>query len=209
MMILEHQQARLLARKFLDRCWSLVALGAVMIIVVESMARRPTKSGMRLRIESAATTTNVVSSSSSFDEVTPSSSSISLSSFVSTETTTKTTTTAVVEKKNDDDDDDDRFWMEGVIRPLFVELGGLVICQIVGIPAAVKLGSFLHRIRLQKLLSRFGSGIGSSIPIRFPLWRRIQRTIVRLYKNRQRLSAASDLTHLMGDEEGDNLSHHR
>eukprot|EP00541_Cyclophora_tenuis_P012160 CAMPEP_0116544438 /NCGR_PEP_ID=MMETSP0397-20121206/2116_1 /TAXON_ID=216820 /ORGANISM="Cyclophora tenuis, Strain ECT3854" /LENGTH=202 /DNA_ID=CAMNT_0004068647 /DNA_START=74 /DNA_END=682 /DNA_ORIENTATION=- len=202
MMILEHQQARLLARKFLDRCWSLVALGAVMIIVVESMARRPTKSGMRLRIESAATTTNVVSSSSSFDEVTPSS---SLSSFVST----TTTTTAVVEKKNDDDDDDDRFWMEGVIRPLFVELGGLVICQIVGIPAAVKLGSFLNRIRLQKLLSRFGSGIGSSIPIRFPLWRRIQRTIVRLYKNRQRLSAASDLTHLMGDEEGDNLSHHR
>lgn len=89
--------------------------------------------------------------------------------------------------------------IKGVLQPLVVEAGALAFCQIVGVPVAVKLGAILPRIRVLRSVTTRFSILRRA---RLPLVRRIQKSIARLYKNRQRLSAASDITHLMGDEEG-------
>ena len=86
----------------------------------------------------------------------------------------------------------DLAWLEQhILKPLVVDIGVVMLCHMVGMPAFVQVGGLLQKVRhVVRPLSK----------IKLPLVRRLQKTVSKLYKNRQRMAAASDLTHLIEED---------
>ena len=94
-----------------------------------------------------------------------------------------------------------RDWINAVLKPVLIEVGALVIFQSVGMPFA-KFVMTSHKglpwIRLfsnRFLRHRGGFRLRSPRTIR-----RVLDSAKRIYRRRSRLSAASDFTHVIGDE---------
>jgi hypothetical protein len=95
----------------------------------------------------------------------------------------------------------EKMWSEVIIKPLLLEVGLMIIFQTASVPLArlVIRKGYRHRGWRRFLTKHFWWRRKALTP-RVVL-QRILHSIRRLYKRRSRLSAASDMTHVLGDEE--------
>jgi hypothetical protein len=121
-------------------------------------------------------------------------------------------------------------WVVGLVaKPILLEVGGLLACQLVGIPVLSKAIAtsrrflfplakhtvfrhlFFANTSASRLLLRriIGSSRNARLVLRPRMWlrrarpstwRRLQRTAIKMFKNRSKISAASDLTHVIGND---------
>eukprot|EP00545_Synedropsis_sp_CCMP1620_P005702 CAMPEP_0119015104 /NCGR_PEP_ID=MMETSP1176-20130426/10561_1 /TAXON_ID=265551 /ORGANISM="Synedropsis recta cf, Strain CCMP1620" /LENGTH=237 /DNA_ID=CAMNT_0006968371 /DNA_START=193 /DNA_END=906 /DNA_ORIENTATION=+ len=110
------------------------------------------------------------------------------------------------------------FWMDSVLKPLLLEVGALALFQSVGaIPTLTKLlltSRSVHTkvgwLRLLAGSKNTAAGLlfhkaNKGIKWKSPrMVRRLADSVKRIYKSRSRLSAASDITHVIGDDAADN-----
>lgn len=108
------------------------------------------------------------------------------------------------------------FWMDNILKPLLLEVGALALFQSVGaIPTLTKVlllaSRGVHtkvgwwRLFSNKNTARLLQKVNKGIKWKSP--RMVQRfadSVKRIYKSRSRLSAASDITHVIGDDAADN-----
>jgi hypothetical protein len=97
--------------------------------------------------------------------------------------------------------DVEKMWSEVVLKPLLLEVGLMIIFQSASVPIAKLLihKGYRHRGWRRFLTQHFWWRRKALTPR--VILQRILHSIRRLYKMRSRLSAASDMTHVLGDEE--------
>ena len=115
-------------------------------------------------------------------------------------------------------------WIDLGFEPLLVEVGGIVFCQVIGLPAMrivskvlwrsrrLRWLPHLHKMRLWSEMatrvvqrtSRASSKMATLVVQRTSkasrFLRRVQKTATRLYKKRSRLCIASEYTNLIGND---------
>jgi hypothetical protein len=102
------------------------------------------------------------------------------------------------------DNDNLHYWMNNIVKPILIEVGALALFQSMGaLPMLTKL--FLSSRRSSKLLRLVATKKVATrlfrVKWRSPrMVRRIHDSAKRMYRSRSRLSAASDITHVIGDD---------
>jgi hypothetical protein len=99
-------------------------------------------------------------------------------------------------------------WIDLVIKPLLVEIGGVVLCQVIGLPVMSIVSKVLWRsrrlhwlpyLRKMHLWSKMASRVAKRTSKASRILRRVQKAATRLYKKRSRLCIASEYTNLIGN----------
>lgn len=111
--------------------------------------------------------------------------------------------TTIVLQTNDEDSL--HYWMTNIVKPILIEVGALALFQSMGaLPMLTKLlfaskrsSKLLRLVATKKAATRLMRGVKWRSP---RLVRRLHDSAKRLYRSRSRLSAASDITHVIGDD---------
>ena len=120
-------------------------------------------------------------------------------------------------------------WIDLGFKPLIFEVGGVVLCQVIGLPVIRIVSKVLWRsrrlrwlphlrklrlwnemtTRVVQLTSKASSKMATRIVQRTSkisrFLRRMQKTAIRLYKKRSRLSIASEYTNFIGNDSSEKV----